>query len=41
MGFQRVEWGPVMALALLWPSSIILFAIAQRGIVSGLMSGFK
>lgn len=41
MGFQRVEWGPVMAFSVLVAiPAIILFAIAQRGIVSGLMSGF-
>jgi ABC-type glycerol-3-phosphate transport system permease component len=41
MGFQRVEWGPVMAFSVIVAiPAIILFAIAQRGIVSGLMSGF-
>jgi len=41
MGFQRVEWGPVMAFSVIVAiPAIILFAVAQRGIVSGLMSGF-
>jgi ABC-type glycerol-3-phosphate transport system permease component len=41
MGFQRIEWGPVMAFSVLVAiPAIILFAIAQRGMVSGLMAGF-
>ena len=42
MGFQRIEWGPVMAFSVLVAiPAIILFAIAQRGMISGLMSGFS
>lgn len=41
MGYQRVEWGPVMAFSVIVAiPAVILFAIAQRGIVSGMMSGF-
>jgi multiple sugar transport system permease protein len=41
MGAQRVEWGPVMAFSVIVAiPAVILFAIAQRGIVSGMMSGF-
>jgi len=41
MGYQRVEWGPVMAFSMLVSiPAVILFAIAQRGIVGGMMSGF-
>jgi multiple sugar transport system permease protein len=41
MGSQRVEWGPVMAFSVIVAiPAVILFAIAQRGIVSGMMSGF-
>jgi ABC-type glycerol-3-phosphate transport system permease component len=42
MGFQRIEWGPVMAFSVLVAiPAIILFAVAQRGMISGLMSGFS
>ena len=41
MGSQRIEWGPVMAFSVIVAiPAVILFAIAQRGIVSGMMSGF-
>ena len=41
MGAQRIEWGPVMAFSVIVAiPAVILFAIAQRGIVSGMMSGF-
>jgi ABC-type glycerol-3-phosphate transport system permease component len=41
MGIQRVEWGPVMAFSVLVAvPAVILFAIAQRRMVTGLMSGF-
>lgn len=41
MGIQRVEWGPVMAFSMLVAvPAVILFAIAQRSMVTGLMSGF-
>ena len=41
MGSQRIEWGPVMAFSVIVAiPAVILFAIAQRGIVNGMMSGF-
>jgi multiple sugar transport system permease protein len=41
MGSQRVEWGPVMAFSVIVAiPAVILFAFAQRGIVTGMMSGF-
>jgi ABC-type glycerol-3-phosphate transport system permease component len=41
MGYQRVEWGPVMAFSMIVSiPAVILFALAQRGIVGGMMSGF-
>jgi ABC-type glycerol-3-phosphate transport system permease component len=42
MGFQRTDWGPTMAFSVLVViPSVILFAIAQRHMISGLMSGFS
>ena len=42
IGLGRVEWGPVMAFSLIVATpAVILFAIAQRHIVTGLMSGFS
>jgi multiple sugar transport system permease protein len=42
MGFQRTDWGPTMAFSVLVViPSVILFAIAQRNMISGLMSGFS
>ena len=42
MGFQRTDWGPTMAFSVLVAiPAIILFAIAQRNMISGLMSGFS
>ena len=42
MSWQRIEWGPVMAFSVLVAiPAIMLFAIAQRGMISGLMSGFS
>jgi ABC-type glycerol-3-phosphate transport system permease component len=41
MGLQRIEWGPVMAFSVIVAiPAVILFAIVQRNIISGLMSGF-
>lgn len=41
MGLERIEWGPVMAFSVLVAiPAVILFAIVQRNIISGLMSGF-
>jgi multiple sugar transport system permease protein len=41
MGAQRIEWGPVMAFSVIVAiPAVILFAVAQRGIVNGMMSGF-
>ncbi len=41
MGSQRIEWGPVMAFSVIVAiPAVILFAVAQRGIVNGMMSGF-
>ncbi|MGH2614578.1 MAG: carbohydrate ABC transporter permease, partial [Thermomicrobiales bacterium] len=41
IGIGRVEWGPVMAFSLIVATpAVILFAVAQRHMVSGLMSGF-
>ncbi len=41
MGFQRTEWGPTMAFSVMVAiPAIILFAIVQRNMISGLMSGF-
>lgn len=41
MGFQRVEWGPIMAYSVIvmLPSSILFF-IAQKNMISGLTAGF-
>jgi multiple sugar transport system permease protein len=42
IGLGRVEWGPVMAFSLIVATpAVILFAVAQRHMVSGLMSGFS
>jgi multiple sugar transport system permease protein len=42
IGIGRVEWGPVMAFSLIVATpAVILFAVAQRHMVSGLMSGFS
>jgi ABC-type glycerol-3-phosphate transport system permease component len=42
MGFQRTDWGPTMAFSVLVViPSVILFAFAQRHMISGLMSGFS
>ena len=41
MGIQRIEWGPVMAFSVIVAiPAVILFALVQRNIISGLMSGF-
>ncbi len=41
MGIQRVEWGPVMAFSVIVAvPAIILFSLAQRSMVTGLMAGF-
>jgi len=42
MGFQRVEWGPIMAYSVIVmvPSSI-MFIIAQKKMVAGLTAGFS
>lgn len=41
MGFQRVEWGPVMAYSIIVGLPVaILFALAQRRLVGGLTAGF-
>ncbi|RIK42980.1 MAG: hypothetical protein DCC55_06865 [Chloroflexi bacterium] len=41
MGLQRIEWGPVMAFSVMVAiPAVILFALVQRNIISGLMSGF-
>ncbi|MDI7276430.1 MAG: carbohydrate ABC transporter permease, partial [Anaerolineae bacterium] len=41
MGFQRVEWGPVMAFSVIVAvPAVILFSFAQRNMVTGLMAGF-
>jgi ABC-type glycerol-3-phosphate transport system permease component len=41
MGFQRTDWGPTMAFSVMVAiPAIILFAVAQRNMISGLMSGF-
>src|SRR5262245_34919942 len=40
MGFQRTEWGPTMAFSVMVAiPAILLFAVAQRNMISGLMSG--
>ena len=42
MGFQRTDWGPTMAFSVMVAiPAIILFAIVQRNMISGLMSGFS
>jgi ABC-type glycerol-3-phosphate transport system permease component len=42
MGFQRTDWGPTMAFSVLVAiPAIILFTVAQRNMISGLMSGFS
>jgi len=42
MGFQRVEWGPIMAYSVIVmiPSSILFF-IAQKHMVAGLTAGYS
>ena len=41
MGYQRVEWGPVMAFSVIVAiPAVILFAFAQRSLIGGMMSGF-
>jgi len=41
MGFQRVEWGPVMAYSIIVGLPVgLLFAVAQRRLVGGLTAGF-
>jgi len=41
MSFQRTDWGPTMAFSVMVAiPAIILFAIVQRNMISGLMSGF-
>jgi ABC-type glycerol-3-phosphate transport system permease component len=41
MGFQRVEWGPVMAYSIIVGLPVgILFALMQRQFVGGLTAGF-
>jgi ABC-type glycerol-3-phosphate transport system permease component len=41
MGFQRTDWGPTMAFSVIVAiPAVILFAIVQRNMVTGLMSGF-
>jgi ABC-type glycerol-3-phosphate transport system permease component len=41
MGFQRTDWGQTMAFSVLVAiPAVILFAFAQRSMISGLMSGF-
>lgn len=41
MGFQRVEWGPVMAYSIIVGLPVgIMFALAQRRLVGGLTAGF-
>jgi ABC-type glycerol-3-phosphate transport system permease component len=42
MGFQRTDWGQTMAFSVLVAiPAVILFALAQRNMISGLMSGFS
>ena len=42
MGFQRTDWGPTMAFSVMVAiPAIILFAIVQRNMITGLMSGFS
>jgi alpha/beta hydrolase fold len=42
MGLQRIDWGPTMPFSVLVAlPAIILFAIVQRNMISGLMSGFS
>lgn len=42
MGFQRVEWGPIMAYSVITMiPSIFLFIIAQKKMISGLTAGFS
>jgi ABC-type glycerol-3-phosphate transport system permease component len=41
MGFQRTDWGPTMAFSVMVAiPAVILFAIVQRNMINGLMSGF-
>jgi ABC-type glycerol-3-phosphate transport system permease component len=41
MGFQRTDWGPTMAFSVIVAiPAVILFAVVQRNMVTGLMSGF-
>jgi ABC-type glycerol-3-phosphate transport system permease component len=42
MGFQRTDWGPTMAFSVMVAiPAVILFAIVQRNMINGLMSGFS
>lgn len=42
MGFQRTDWGQTMAFSVMVAiPAVILFAVAQRNMISGLMSGFS
>jgi len=41
MGFQRVEWGPIMAYSVIvMIPSTVMFFIAQKNMISGLTAGF-
>jgi ABC-type glycerol-3-phosphate transport system permease component len=41
MGFQRTEWGPIMAYSVIaMIPSVFLFILAQRKMISGLTAGF-
>ncbi len=42
MGFQRIEWGPIMAYSVIvMIPSTIMFIIAQKQMVAGLTAGFS
>jgi ABC-type glycerol-3-phosphate transport system permease component len=42
MGLQRTDWGPTMAFSVLVAiPAVILFAMVQRNMITGLMSGFS
>jgi len=42
MGFQRVEWGPVMAYSIIAGLPVaLLFVLVQRQLVGGLTAGFS
>jgi ABC-type glycerol-3-phosphate transport system permease component len=42
MGFQRVEWGPIMAYSVIvMIPSTIMFFIAQKNMIAGLTAGFS